>query len=50
MLTKEEQRIRALIDQAVRPLHQRVDLLDREVRRLKNEVSNTKNAVNKITK
>lgn len=48
MITKEEQKIRALIDQATRPLQQRIDILERETRRLKNEVNNIRNTVNKI--
>ena len=50
MISKEEQAINAKIDQATRPLRQRIDLLEREVRRLKSDLQNTKNAVNRMTR
>lgn len=50
MLTKEDQRTNQLISQATRPLQQKIDKLEKEVRRLKSDLAQTKNAVNRLTK
>jgi hypothetical protein len=48
MITKEEQRLRALIDLAVRPMQHRIDRIEKEMRRLKSDNANLKNIVNRI--
>ncbi len=50
MITKEEQKVRSLIDQATRPLRMRIDTLEKEARRLKSDVSNLKNVVRNLKK
>ena len=48
MLTKEQQQTQTLIDQAVRPLQHRIDHLEKEVRRLKSDLQNTKSKVDRL--
>ena len=48
MDNKEEQRINALINQEVRPLQRRIDHLEKEVRRLKSDLQNTKSILSRI--
>ena len=50
MLTKEQQETRALIDQATRPLNGRIDRLEKEVRRLKSDLQQTKTKLNGMKK
>jgi len=50
MLTKEQQETRELINRATRPLQQKIDRLEKDVRRLKSDLANTKNVVNRLTK
>jgi len=48
MITKEEQRILALINNAVRPLSKRLDQAERDVRKAKSEVQQLKNTVARL--
>ena len=50
MLTKEQQETRTLIDQAIRPVQRRLDRAERELRRLKSDLSQTKNTVSRLKK
>lgn len=50
MLTKEQQQTKIMIERALRPLQGRLDKSDKEVRRMKNEINNLKNAVSRIKK
>jgi len=50
MLTKEQQETRELINRATRPLQQKIDRLEKDVRRLKSDLAQTKNVVNRLTK
>ena len=47
MLTKEEQKTNTLINQAVRPLQRRIDHLEKELRRVKSDLQQTKNRIKK---
>lgn len=48
MLTKEQQETRTMIEQAIRPLLHRLDHLEKEVRRLKSDLQNTKSKVDRL--
>jgi len=48
--TKEDQRTKQLIEQATRPLNQKISRLEKDVRRLKSDLAQTKNVVNRLTK
>lgn len=50
MLTPEDRKIQAMIANAMRPLMQRVDRLETNLRRLKSDLNQVKNAVNRIKK
>jgi len=50
MLTKEDQRTKQLIEQATRPLNQKISRLEKDVRRLKSDLAQTKNVVNRLSK
>ena len=50
MLTKEQQETRNMIEKATRPLNQKISKLEKEVRRLKSDLAQTKNTVNRMNR
>ncbi len=50
MLTKEQQETRTMIEQVTRPLNQRISKLEKEVRRLKSDLAQTKNVVSRLNR
>ena len=50
MLPSIEREVRAFIAQAIRPLQRRIDRLEKELRKLKSDLQQTKNTVNRIKK
>jgi len=50
MLTKEQQETRTLIEKATRPLNQKISKLEKEVRRLKSDIAQTKNVLSRMSK
>ena len=47
MLPSIEREVRAFIAQAIRPLQRRIDHLEKEVRRVKSDLQQTKNRIKK---